>query len=95
MINNQFNIDNILIPLSKKLYIKYSNIISILSPDEVDNQTFYSYKKKINEPEDKQLIRSYIYCKNDFLIATTINVVTLKKRIDNILDSYYENNIFR
>lgn len=95
MINNQFNIDNILIPLSKKLCIKYSNIISILNPNEVDDQTFFSYKKKINEPEDKQLIRSYIYCKNDFLIATTINVVTLRKKIDNIVQSYYENNIFR
>lgn len=92
---NSINTNRILIPLGGTLYLNYDNIILLLEPKEVEKSKWFSTKKVIKAKEDLPDIKSYIYCKNDFLIATSIDVNSLKDKIEEITSSYYNPTLFQ
>lgn len=81
-----------LIPITKDQSIKYDSIICIITKEVVD--TSYIFKKKtiINLCDDLNKIKTYIYCKEDILIATSLDVQKLKSKINEIIEPNLSKN---
>lgn len=84
----------ILIPLNNNIYLNYSNIISLLDPKDITNTKWFKSKRLVKTKNDLEEPKSYIYCKNDFIVATSIEINSLRKRIEEITFDYYNNNPF-
>ena len=88
------NIDNstLLLPLYKNVNVQFQNIIALLDPGTVEESYLFKSKKVIMLDENSSNIRSYIYCKDDYLIATTYELSTLKEKLLKLIESYYISN---
>lgn len=91
---DRINVKKILIPLNNNIYLNYDNIICLLEPKDIIDTNWFKSKKVIKAKDDIIDIKSYIYCKNNFIIATSIDVNSLKERIEKITFSYYNKNTF-
>lgn len=92
---NKIDTTKILIPLNNNIYLNYSNIICLLDPKDIINTKWFKTKKIVKTKDDLEEPKSYIYCKNDFIVATSIEINSLNKRIDEITFNYYNNDLFR
>lgn len=84
----------ILIHLNNNIYLNYDNIISVFDANNIVNTNWFKSKKLVYSQKDK-IPKSYIYCKNDFIVATSIDVNYLKNRIEEVTNSFYDNNLFK
>lgn len=91
---NKINSSKILVPIGYDLYLNYDNILGVFDVDTIENSNVFQSKKIIKVKEDIPYIKSYIYCKDDFLIATSIDLKNLKDKINNITLDYYKNKLF-
>lgn len=91
---NKIDTTKILIHLNNSIYINYSNIISLLEPNDIIDTKWFKSKKLVYSKKNIKEPKSYIYCKDNFIIATSIDVKSLKEKIEETISSFYNNNIF-
>lgn len=89
------NTKRILIALGGDLYLTYDDIICILESKEIEKTLWIKGKKIIKLEEEEYNIKSYIYCKNDFLISTSMDITILKNKLNKETLKYLNTNIFK
>lgn len=91
---NKVDSSKILISIGYDLYLNYDSIIGVISPDMVNDSYVFKKKKILKTKEQMTSVKSYIYCKDDYLIATNIEETKLKEKINKIMLSSFNNKIF-
>ena len=84
--------NNSIIPIQKDKNIFYDKIIAIFGKQTVESNLYLKSKKIILLDDSNYIIRSYIYCEDDYLIATPLDLVTLKKKINLVIND--KNKLF-
>lgn len=84
---NELNSNNSIIPIQKDKNIFYDKIIAIFGKETVESNLYLKNKKIILLDDSDYIIRSYIYCEDDFLIATPLDLTTLKKKINLVINN--------
>lgn len=73
---------NIIIFIDNLSYIKYDDIIAILDVEQITKISFYNNKTILNNYESMDDIKSFIYCKNNFLVASKKTKKNILKQIE-------------